>query len=114
MALLSSDTLKRLAHALTSKSAAQEVADSMNQGASAASQDVYCQPALIVATNVSTTIDFAALRVSDKVLHIPATAGNSNFLSVAVAGTLPAAAVVGDLYVVIRAFSAPAASSIIL
>lgn len=60
-------------------------------------------PAMIVATNVSTTIDFAALQVGDIVLHIPAVAGNSNFLQVATAGTLPAAAVVGDLYEVRRA-----------
>lgn len=60
-------------------------------------------PAMIVATNVSTTIDFAALAVGDVVTHIPATAGNANFWVIATAGTLPAAAVVGDLYVVHRA-----------
>jgi hypothetical protein len=59
--------------------------------------------AAIVATNVSQTVDFAALVVGDKVIHVPAVAGNSDFSIVATAGTLPAAAVVGDLYVVLRA-----------
>jgi hypothetical protein len=36
-------------------------------------------------------------------------AGNAIFYTVAVAGTLPAAAVVGDLYTVFRAFAKPAA-----
>jgi len=60
-------------------------------------------PAAIIATNVSTTIDFAALKVGDILLHIPATAGNSNFEVIATAGTKPSAAVVGDLYLVMRA-----------
>jgi hypothetical protein len=55
-----------------------------------------------VATNVSATIDFGALKVGDKVIKIPAVAGNAIFYTVAVAGTLPAAAVVGDLYTVFR------------
>lgn len=59
--------------------------------------------AAIVATNVSQTVDFAALAVGDIVLHLPAVAGNSDFSVVATAGTLPAAAVVGDLYVALRA-----------
>ena len=60
-------------------------------------------PAAIVATSTSQTVDFGVLAVGDKVVHIPATAGNSNFRSITVAGTLGAAAVVGDLYVVLRA-----------
>lgn len=59
--------------------------------------------AMIIATNVSQTIDFGALKIGDIVLHIPAVAGNSNFRSIAVVGTLGAAAVVGDLYMVMRA-----------
>lgn len=59
--------------------------------------------ALIVATSTSTTTDFAALKVGDKVVKIPAAAGNSIFYTVATLGTLPAAAVIGDLYIVIRA-----------
>jgi len=59
--------------------------------------------ALITATNVSTTIDFGALLVGDTVINIPDTAGNALFSVVSTAGTLPQAAVVGDLYIVIRA-----------
>lgn len=58
--------------------------------------------AAIVATNVSTTVDFAALQKGDILVHIPATAGNAAFAVVAAAGTAPAAAVVGDLYLAIR------------
>lgn len=60
-------------------------------------------PAMIIATNVSPTIDFGALQAGDILLHIGAIAGSSNFEVVAAAGTKPSAAVVGDLYVVMRA-----------
>jgi hypothetical protein len=56
----------------------------------------------IVATNVSTTQDFSVLKIGDKVIQIPATAGNAQFLPITTAKTLPEAAVVGDLYVVLR------------
>lgn len=61
--------------------------------------------ALIVATNVSQTIDFAQLAAADKVVVVPAAAGNSHFVTVATAGTLGEAAVVGSLYIVLRANS---------
>jgi hypothetical protein len=57
----------------------------------------------IVATNVSQTVDFGALAVADVIVHIPAVAGNSEFVVCATVGTLPVAAVVGDLYLVLRA-----------
>lgn len=60
-------------------------------------------PAMIVATNVSTTIDFAALKKGDILVHIAATPGNAGFEVVAANGTKPSAAVVGDLYIVHRA-----------
>lgn len=66
-------------------------------------------PAAIVATSTSTTTDFAALAVGDKILALPVPAGTpasttgAYFGTVATAGTLPFAAVVGDLYVVLRA-----------
>lgn len=60
------------------------------------------QPALIIATSVSQTFDFSALLAGDIVVHVPATAGNGSFLKITTAGTLGAAAVVGDLYVVHR------------
>lgn len=58
--------------------------------------------AAIVATAASATVDFAALQVGDLLVHIPATAGSASFAPVAAAGTAPAAAVVGDLYLAIR------------
>lgn len=60
-------------------------------------------PAAIIATSVSTTVDFAALAIGDILIHIPAAAGNAAFEKVTVAGTKPSAAVVGDLYLVMRA-----------
>lgn len=64
--------------------------------------------AMIVATSTSTTTNFGTLVVGDKVLVTPVadspaedTTG-SYFLIVATAGTLPAAAVVGNLYTVLR------------
>lgn len=58
--------------------------------------------ALIIATAVSQTTDFAALAVGDYVVHIPATPGNAGFTHVTTAGTLGAAAVVGDMYIALR------------
>jgi hypothetical protein len=60
-------------------------------------------PAAIIATSTSTTTDFGALAVGDLLVHIPAVAGNADFETVAAAGTKPSAAVVGDLYVALRA-----------
>lgn len=60
-------------------------------------------PALIIATSTSQTTDFGALAVGDYVIHIPTTPGNAGFTHVATAGTLGAAAVIGDLYLVMRA-----------
>ena len=56
----------------------------------------------IVATSTSTTVDFSSLIVGDVIVVIPASAGNTIFLTCATVGTLPAAAVVGSLYIVIR------------
>lgn len=64
---------------------------------------------VIVATSTSTTTDFASLVTGDKVLVLPVAAGTpanttgSYFKEVATDGTLPAAAVVGNVYVVLRA-----------
>src|SRR5437763_266372 len=105
---LSSDTVERLMVALASRDAGVEAAQAIDAGSAQATQDPICMAAMIVATNVSTTIDFGALKVGDKVMMIPAVAGNSIFYSVVTAGTLPAAAVVGDMYVVIRGLALPA------
>jgi hypothetical protein len=61
-------------------------------------------PRLIIATSVSTIADFGSLEAGDRVLIVPAVAGNASFVTVAVNGALPVAAVVGGLYVVLRAF----------
>jgi hypothetical protein len=56
----------------------------------------------IVATNVSQTVDFGTVLVGDKVAMIPATAGNADFITIATAGNLGQAAVVNNLYIVLR------------
>lgn len=64
---------------------------------------------VITATSTSTTTDFSSLVVGDKIVVVPVAAGTpanttgTYFLTCATAGTLPAAAVVGSLYIVIRA-----------
>ena len=70
-------------------------------------------PLAVVATSTSTTTNFGALAVGDILVHIPATAGNSSFGTVVTAGTAPATAVVGDLYVAIRAVNLDANNPII-
>lgn len=58
--------------------------------------------ATIVATSTSQTTDFAALLTTDKVVMIPATAGSADFITPSATGTLGQAAVVGNLYLVLR------------
>lgn len=111
---ISSDTQVRLAEALTLISAGNEVSSALNNSEALVSQSPWVLPAAIVATNVSQTINFAALKVGDYIAHVPAVAGSAQFLQCAVAGTLPVAAVVGDLYLVIRAAVLPPAADIIL
>jgi hypothetical protein len=53
----------------------------------------------VVATSTSTTVNFANLQVGDYVIHVPASPGNVQAGIVAVAGTAPFAAVIGDLYI---------------
>ena len=103
MSNLSNDAQKRLLVATGSKEVGNEIASAVNLAEAVASQHAQVVAAMIVATSTSTTTDFGALAVGDKVLHIPAVAGNAAFLSVATKGTLPSAAVVGDLYLVLRA-----------
>jgi len=102
MANLSVDTVNRLMISLTSQQAGQEVVNAMNNAASAG----WYLPTLIIATSTSTTTDFADLVVGDIVGILPASAGNSHFVEVATAATLPEAAVIGSLYVVFRAVPA--------
>jgi len=97
---LSNQAVKNIMSAVVSQEIGNSVADGINAGLLAS----HVIANVIVATNVSTTLDFA-----DKVVMIPAVAGNSIFYTVATAGTLPAAAIVGNLYVVIRAKDAASA-----
>ena len=108
---LSTSVVNRLQLALASESAGNETVTAINKGSAMADQSTWCLTKLIVATSTSQTTDFASLKVGDKIVHIPATAGNSDFFTCATAGDLGAAAVVGDLYQVWRAFAAPAASA---
>jgi hypothetical protein len=106
---LSSDTSKRIFEAVTDQvKAGPEIVDAINQSEALVAQAAASQAAVIVATSTSQTTNFGALAVGDKVVHIPASAGNAAFYSVATAGTLPVAAVVGDLYIAIRALVLPA------
>lgn len=109
MAQLSDDERRRLIHALAANAAGADVANILNGADARNTQFPIGIPAVIVATNVSQTIDFGALAVGDKVIHIATTPGNPDWVTVATKGTLGEAAVVGDLYVVLRAFIAPAA-----
>lgn len=107
MALLTTEQITRLMTAVTSAPIGNAIADAINQGAAHVQQSPYVIANLIVATATSTTTDFGSLVVGDKILISPAVAGNSMFVTCATAGTLPQAAVVGSLYVVIRAYTAP-------
>ena len=57
----------------------------------------------IVATSTSTTTNFGSLLVGDYIVHIPASPGSAQFAAVVAAGTAPFAAVIGDMYMVLRA-----------
>jgi len=102
--------------ALTSQSAGNEVVSAINNGAAVAALGGFYIPASIVATAASAVTDFGALKVGDQVIHIPAVAGNADWAAVITAGTNPdGAAVIGDLYIVLRAMPAlPAAASFVL
>jgi hypothetical protein len=59
---------------------------------------------LIIATNVSTTLDFPSLKVGDHVVMVApnGVVDQAEFTTVATVGTLAVAAVVGNLYIVLR------------
>lgn len=111
---LSEALVKRLLHAVTDQNLGRELVDAINAGqALAAAQPAWGIAAAIVATAVSQTTDFAGkVAIGDQVLMIPATAGNADLITITVAGDLGQAAVVGNIYVVLRAFTAPAASTV--
>lgn len=110
---LSADAVKRLMVGLASADAGNEVATAIDKGVAHAAQSPICIAAAITATNVSQTIDFGSLKVGDIVVMIPAVAGNSDFIGpIAVAGNLGQAAVVGNLYLVLRALVLDSAFSV--
>jgi len=106
---LSADEIKRLMIMTTSTEVGNSMADAINAGEDLALQTVRALTLCVVATNVSQTIDFAALRVGDIVvrLQLAVSAAAVGFYTCAVAGTLPAAAVVGDLYIALRTRAVP-------
>ena len=112
MPLLSLSSNRRLCIALAKQDDGNEVASNLNSASLLADQSGLSLVSVIVATNVSQTIDFAALAKGDKVVHISVAGGNNDIVaSVATAGTLGEAAIVGDVYVVMRPFVAPAAAA---
>jgi hypothetical protein len=98
MAISDAD-VRRLISAATDTSLGQRLANAVNMVA----QSGFYIPAVIVASSTSTTTNFGALAIGDRVVIVPATAGNAQFVTVAAAGTLPQPAVVGSLYIVLRA-----------
>lgn len=107
---LSENLLKRLAHALGDKAAAEELATLVGRSELAAGS--WKLVTTIQATAASTTTDFGSLLVGDRVTLIPAIAGSADYGTVVTAGTAPFTPAVGDLVVVYRAV--PAAASITL
>lgn len=107
MSALSTPLIHQLGRALTDRALGEEAASAL-QAAKGCSHQIM---GAIVATNVSQTVDFGVLAVGDLVAMIPAVAGNADFIGpIATAGNLGQAAVVGNLYLVLRAV--PAAVSI--
>lgn len=109
---LSEALVKRLMHAVTDQALGRELVDAIDAHSALQAQSGRLIVAAIVATSVSQTVDFAALRVGDQVLMIPATAGNADLITIATISDLGQAAVIGNIYVVLRAFAAPAGSSV--
>tara|TARA_Y100001938_G_scaffold150985_1_gene244860 strand:+ start:1154 stop:1471 length:318 start_codon:yes stop_codon:yes gene_type:complete len=56
---------------------------------------------LIIATDVSQTVDFGSLKVGDIVVVVKPALGEAQFVSISTAGDLGQAAIVGDLYIVL-------------
>lgn len=103
--MASENLSKRLAHALTDKSAAAELLG-LAAGAGQTVGDWQLADT-IVATAASATTDFGSLLVTDRVIVLPFTFGALSGGKVAVAGTLPVVPVIGDLVLVYRVSAAP-------
>lgn len=111
MSLASTDLVQKAMTMLTSTVAGNEFATLLNKGAASALATHICVGG-IIATSTSQTVDFGVLKVGDRVIKIHATLGTAKFRTCSVAGTLGEAAVIGDLYVVLRAISLPADSAV--
>lgn len=109
---LSEALVKRLMHAIGDQTLAKELVDAIDVSSSINSQEGKAVVAAIVATATSQTTDFGALKVGDLVLMVPATAGNADLITIGTAGNLGQAAVVGNIYVVLRDFTTPSGSTV--
>ena len=109
---LSTQLVKNLLTCVCSQDLGNELVTAVNLGKGLSDQAGATVAAVIVATNVSQTVDFGALAVGDRVVYIPAAAGNAHFVTVATAGTLGEAAVVGGLYVALRSTAAMRAAAV--
>ncbi|WNM70236.1 hypothetical protein [Myxococcus phage Mx1] len=94
---LSEDARNRIGIALADFVAGGEVADAIDGPG-----QTHFIAGAIVATSASATTNFKTLLVKDLVLEIDGKTGAVSFSTVATAGTLPAAATIGNLYVVLR------------
>ncbi len=109
---LSENLTKRIMHAVGDQVTARELVDAIDAHTAFVAASAKVVAGAIVATAVSQTTDFASLAVGDRVLMIPATAGNADLITITVAGDLGQAAVIGNIYVVLRTFTAPAGSTV--
>ena len=95
MSIMSSKTKRILEVALANRVAKNELVSALGSHAVVMAA---------LATSTSTTVDFGALKAGDWLVRIKAGAtGGALFDVVVTDGTAPAAAVVGDLYIGIRA-----------
>jgi len=67
----------------------------------------------VVATAASATTDFSSAKVGDIMIHVPASPGNVQAGAVVTAGTSPFTAVIGDLYIDLRAVNLDANNPLI-
>lgn len=109
---VSENLQKRILHAVTDQTLGRELIEAIQVGEAAGRGAGQLIAAAIVATATSQTTDFGALLVGDQVIMIPATAGNADLITIATAGNLGQAAVIGNIYLVLRPIVFPAAPTV--
>jgi hypothetical protein len=109
---LSTQLVKNLLTSVCSQDLGNELVTATNLGLGLSDLSSHAIVGVIVATNVSQTVDFGVLAVGDIVVYVPAAAGTTHFVTVATAGTLGEAAVVGDLYIALRSLTAMKAAAV--